>query len=353
MSTAAHSPRIAVLALGGTIAMVKGDEGGVRPGLTAEDLIGAVPGIEEIATLTAETISTIGSSDLRIENVIAVAKRIRAMTVAGEIDGAVVTQGTDTLEESAFLLDLLLDGSIPVVVTGAMRNPLSASHDGPGNLLAAVRTVADPQVCIHSKELGVLVVLLDTIHAAIDVAKADTARIDAFHSRLAGPVGVLVEDRVRLIGMPNRRHKTVLNAALLRETSTDDGWWDDAVSVGLITFGMGESGGLISALEADPEAFGYRGLVLAGMGGGHMPSWLCDRVEALTKRMPVVMAGRIQQGYLLRNTYERAGSEIDLARRGVVSAGRLPPLKARLLLTVMLMAALSEGGMTEVWDALN
>jgi hypothetical protein len=207
-------PRIAVLALGGTIAMVKGDQGGVRPGLTADDLIAAVPGLGEIATLRAETISTIGSSDLRIESVIAVAKRIRALTAAGEIDGAVVTQGTDTLEESVFLQDLLLDSAVPVVVAGAMRNPLSVSHDGPGNLLAAVRTAADAEVRARSRELGVLVVLLDTIHAAIDVAKTDTARIDAFHSRLAGPVGVLVEDRVRMIGTPNLAHKSAFHSAV-------------------------------------------------------------------------------------------------------------------------------------------
>jgi L-asparaginase len=343
-------PRIAVLALGGTIAMVKGDQGGVRPGLSADDLIAAVPGLDEIATLRAETISTIGSSDLRIENVVAVAKRIRALTEAGEIDGAVVTQGTDTLEESAFLLDLLLDGAIPVVVSGAMRNPLSVSHDGPGNLLAAVRTAADAQVRTRSRELGVLVVLLDTIHAAIDVAKADTARIDAFHSRLAGPVGALVEDRVRMIGTPNLAHKAAFHKAI--QNAPDD-WMDTQAPVALLTMGIGESGGLLSAMAADPETFGYRGLVIGAMGGGHVPSWTCTAVETLAGRMPVVTAGRIQQGYLLLKTYERDGSEIDLADRGVLSGGRLPPLKARVLLSLMLMAELDASAMASVWETLN
>ena len=348
--TSSTLPRIAVLALGGTIAMVEGDQGGVRPGLSADDLVAAVPRLNEIATLRAETISTIGSSDLRIETVIAVAKRIRALTESGEIDGAVVTQGTDTLEESAFLLDLLLDSAIPVVVSGAMRNPLSVSHDGPGNLLAAVRTVADADVRARSRDLGVLVVLLDTIHAAIDVAKADTARIDAFHSRLAGPVGVLVEDRVRMIGTPNLTHKRAFQTAV---ASAPRDWLDARVAVALLTLGIGESGGLISALAADPETFGYSGLVIGAMGGGHVPSWLVEPVEALAARMPVVMAGRIQQGYLLQKTYERAGSELDLASRGVRSAGRLPPLKARALLTLLLMAELDAGAMAEVWETLN
>lgn len=342
-------PRIAVLALGGTIAMVKG-ETGVRPGLSAEDLIDAAPGLDTIAMLRAETVKTIGSSDLTVPDVVSVAGRIRALSEAGEIDGAVVTQGTDTLEESAFLLDLLVDNAVPVVVTGAMRNPLAASHDGPGNLLAAVRTAADPEVRGRSRELGVLVVLLDSIHSALDAAKADTARIDAFQSRLAGPVGVLVEDRVRLIGSPTRAHKRAFERAV---ASAPADWREARASVGLLGFGLGESGGVLAAIEADPQALGYDGLVLAAMGGGHVPSWLCDMVGALAGRMPVVMAGRIQQGYLLEKTYEHTGSEIDLMKRGVISAGRLPPLKVRLLLTAMLMAGLDRPHQAPVWAALG
>ncbi len=349
-------PRIAVLALGGTIAMVKGDEGGVKPGLTAADLVAAVPGLDRIATVTAETVKTVGSSDLRVDDVLAVAKRIEELVAADAIDGAIVTQGTDTMEESAFLLDLVLDGRVPVVVTGAMRNPLSVSHDGPGNLLAAVMTATDAQVQRRSAELGVLVVLLDTIHAAIDVAKASPHRIDAFHSLVAGPVGVLVEDRVRLIGTPNRDHKRAFDAATGHRVPSawSDGTLDDPDNVALLTLGLGESGGLLAGLADDPAHLGYAGVVLGGMGGGHSPAWVVEDIERLAKRMPVVMAARIQSGYLLKSTYERLGSEIDLAQRGVISAGRLSPLKARLLLTLLLRAGVaSDVATTAVWDALN
>ena len=349
-------PRIAVLALGGTIAMVKGDGGGVKPGLTAADLVAAVPGLDRIATVTAETVKTVGSSDLRVDDVLAVAKRIEELVAADAIDGAIVTQGTDTMEESAFLLDLVLDGRVPVVVTGAMRNPLSVSHDGPGNLLAAAMTVADPQVRRRSAELGVLVVLLDTIHAAIDVAKASPHRIDAFHSMVAGPVGVLVEDRVRLIGTPNRDHKRAFDAVTghRKPAAWSDGTLDEPDAVALLTLGLGESGGLLAGLADDPAHLGYAGVVLGGMGGGHSPAWVVEDIERLAKRMPVLMAARIQSGYLLKSTYERLGYEIDLAQRGVISAGRLSPLKARLLLTLLLRAGVaSDAAAAAVWDSLN
>lgn len=351
-----EKPRIAVLATGGTIAMVKGDEGGVKPGLTAEDLVAAVPDLDRYATITAETVKTVGSSDLTVDDVLAVAVRIEDLLAEGAVDGVVVTQGTDTLEESAFLLDLVLDGRVPVVVTGAMRNPLSVSHDGPGNLLAAVMTVADPEIRRRSAELGVLVVLLDTIHAAIDVAKASPHRIDAFHSLVAGPVGVLVEDRVRLLGMPNRAYKRAFDAATGHRPAAawTVGDAKGGSAVALITLGLGEPGGLLVALAEDPWHYGYEGVVLGAMGGGHAPGWLVEPIERLAKRMPVVMAARIQSGYLLKSTYEREGSEIDLVRRGVISAGRLPPLKARLLLTLLLRAGSASGpAASAVWDTLN
>jgi len=342
-------PKVAVFALGGTISMVKG-EAGVRPGLAAEQLVAAAPGIDALAEISARTVSTIGSSDLTVPAVLDVARAIEA-AVADGAEGAIVTQGTDTMEESSFLLDLALRVDVPVVVTGAMRNPLSISHDGPGNVYAAMQVVTDPAVRAQARDLGVMVVMLDSIHAAVDVAKANSHRIDAFASPEAGPLGILIEDRARLTGRPARGHKTALDAALAdtRLTAIDP----PLPSVALQTLAMGESGGMLAALAADPDGFGYRGLVLGAMGGGHIPSWLGAHVDALIPRLPVVMAGRMQTGYLLAKTYEREGSEMDLLRRGVRSAGRLPPLKARLLLTAMLMGELDTAAMDAIWATLN
>ncbi|MCR9071918.1 MAG: asparaginase [Alphaproteobacteria bacterium] len=343
-------PRIAVFALGGTISMVKG-EAGVRPGLTAEQLVAAAPGIDALAEIEARTISTIGSSDLSVGAVLDVARAVEA-AVADGVDGAIVTQGTDTMEESAFLLDLALRVDVPVAVTGAMRNPLSISHDGPGNVYAAMQVVTDKAVRDQARDLGVMVVMLDSIHAAVDVAKANTSRIDAFASPEAGPIGVVIEDRVRLTGRPVRAHKTALDAELADGTALT-GVAPPLPSVAMLTMAMGESGALLAALADDPETLGYQGIVLGAMGGGHTPSWLTPHLDVLTPRLPVVMAGRIQAGYLLAKTYEREGSEMDLLRRGVRSAGRLPPLKARLLLNAMLMGGLDTAAMDRVWAAVN
>ena len=115
-----------------------------------------------------------------------------------------MTQGTDTLEETGFLLDLLLDLDIPVIVTAAMRNPALTSPDGPGNLLAAVRVACDPWVRAHAKALGVLAVMLDEVYAAADVLKVHPTRLNAFASTQTGPLAALVEDRVVPLALPVR-----------------------------------------------------------------------------------------------------------------------------------------------------
>src|SRR5215210_3397645 len=135
--------------------------------------------------------------------------RIQVLALAGTIaaaaaDGVIVTQGTDTLEETAFLLDLLVERDIPVIVTAAMRNPALTSADGPGNLLAAVRVACDPWIRAHAKVLGVMAVMLDEVYAAADVTKAHPTRLNAFAAPQPGPLAALVEDRVVPLGLPVR-----------------------------------------------------------------------------------------------------------------------------------------------------
>jgi len=345
-----HKPRIAVLALGGTIAMGKGKTA-VRPGLSAERVIAAVPDLAELADLSAETLSKLGSFDLTVDSLLEVATRIQGLADRQEADGVVITQGTDTIEETAFLLDAVLDVAVPVVVIGAMRNPLMTSPDGPGNLLAAVRTIATPEIRERADDLGVLVVMLDSIHTARHVAKADASRIDAFASPATGPAGVLVEDRVRLHMYPDRHWRNVLsgifsgtNLAALRSNPKQ---------VGLVMVGLDESGGLIKALSESENLLGYDGLVFAAMGGGHLPGHLTDHVSAIAIRIPVVITPRAGSGILLQKTYEMIGAEIDLANRGTINAGSLPPLKARVLLTLLLRAKATPGQIAEAFAAFG
>lgn len=332
-----NKPRIHVLALGGTIAMVSGDAG-VKPGLGADDLIAAVPGIDELAVLEAETVSKLGSFDLTVDSMLQVAERITELANSGSAEGVIVTQGTDTIEETSFLLDCVLRVDIPVVVIGAMRNPLQMSPDGSGNLLAATRVVTDDYVRDNARALGVLSVMLDQIHAAAEVGKMDSHRVDAFASPQTGALGVLVEDRVRLAMTPRRDWKTAIDATLANKSIAE--LRANPKSVALAFLAMNETGGMLDAVSRDPNALGYDGMVLGTLGGGHAPAVLTDTISALTARMPVAMAPRMGSGLLLHKTYEIVGAEMDMAQRGVISAGRLHPFKTRMLMTLMLMAGL-------------
>ncbi|MCG8504275.1 MAG: asparaginase, partial [Sphingomonadales bacterium] len=188
-------PRVHVISLGGTIAMAGDGAAGVVPKLDAADLVAAVPEVEAVAAVTAESFRQVASANLGFADIIALAGRIGDMAGQG-IDGFVVTQGTDTLEDSAFLLACLTDGSVPVAVTGAMRNPTQVGGDGPANLLAAVCVAASGETAEH----GVVVVMNDEIHTARHVTKAHRFNVAAFASPDTGPIGWVAEGRVRYHG---------------------------------------------------------------------------------------------------------------------------------------------------------
>src|SRR5215831_12558598 len=245
-------PRIHVVALGGTIATRPDASGVMQMGLGAEDLIAAVPRLAEAADVHAETVSRVGSHSLSFDQIHALAAKIKSIAA----DGVVVTQGTDTLEETGFLLDLLLDLDIPVIVTAAMRNPALTSPDGPGNLLAAVRVASDAWVRQHAKALGVLVVMLDEVYAAADVLKVHGTRLNAFVSPQTGPIAALVEDRIVPLSLPARGAMAAAHARL----GTADG---KAAPVALFWMSLDESAGLIDMMLAASDRAGYRGAVIA------------------------------------------------------------------------------------------
>ena len=246
-------------------------------------------------------------------------------------DGVVVTHGTDTMEESAFVLDRILTVDAPVVLTGAMRNPTLAGPDGPANLLNSVRlAVHEP-----ARGLGVMVVMNDEIHAARYVQKGVTSNPAAFRSMPAGPLGWFAEGAVRLAGRVGAR-RTI---PVARDA--------EVVPVALLTVTLGDDGRLIErALDA-----GYRGIVMECTGGGHAAGWVADKLAQAAERVPVVMASRTGAGEMLRQTYDFKGSEIDLLARGLISAGWLDGLKARLLLTLLLMGGADDAAIREAFGA--
>ncbi|MBY0331405.1 MAG: asparaginase domain-containing protein [Acetobacteraceae bacterium] len=181
-------PRILVLSLGGTITMVPSAPGGIVPTLGAADVVASVPALPDVAEIEAHSPLRLPSPSLDAAMLVQVAARIEAGFATG-CDGAVVIQGTDTFEESAFLLDLLVAGEGPVVVTGAMRGADAPGADRPANLFAAVRVAAGAA----ARGRGTLAVLNDDIHAARFVQKSHTALPSAFASPLVGPVGAVIE----------------------------------------------------------------------------------------------------------------------------------------------------------------
>ena len=303
-------PRLLVLSLGGTITMVPSEGEGIVPKLGAAELVASVPALGEVAEIEARSPLRLPSPSLTPAHLVGVAREIDAAFAAG-VDGAVVVQGTDTIEESAFLLDLLVAGDKPVVVTGAMRGADAPGADGPANLLAAARTAASPRA--HG--LGTLVVLNYDIHAARFVQKAHTALPSAFVSPLTGPLGVVAEGEPRVYVRPARR--PVLAAA-------------EPAAVALVTVAMGDDGRMLAPL-ADA---GYAGVVIEGMGAGHVPAEMAPAVGELARRLPVVLASRALTGPVFERTYGYLGGEIDLLDRGLIPAGYLSALKARLLLAL-------------------
>ena len=192
-------PRLLVLSLGGTITMVPDSAGGIAPKLGAAELVASVPALAEVAEIEAHSPFRLPSPSLTPANLVEVARRIEEGFASG-FDGAVVIQGTDTIEESAFILDLLVGGDKPVVVTGAMRGADAPGADGPANLLAAAIVAASPE----ARGLGTLAVLNYDIHAARFVQKSHTALPSAFSSPLVGPLGVVAEGRPRFFARVSR-----------------------------------------------------------------------------------------------------------------------------------------------------
>ena len=312
---------VVLYTLGGTISMAgtlgDGSGGGVVARLGGADLAAEVPGLAETGVvLKVEDVDRIPSADLSFAQLLDLV-RAASEAVRDGARGVVVTQGTDTLEESAYLADLVWPHEEPLIFTGAMRNPTLAGPDGAANLLASVLAAADPAV----RGLGVLVAFNDELHAARRVRKTHATSTATFTSPDAGPIGHLEEERVRILSVPPRR------SPLPIPTAEDLA----AARVALHTAVLDEQGD-----ELDGIRERYQGLVVAGLGVGHVTGRLVPALADLAARMPVVLTSRTGAGPVLRHTYGAAGSEIDLQNRGLINGGLLHPYKARVLLRLLL-----------------
>ncbi|MFI7220504.1 asparaginase domain-containing protein [Micromonospora maritima] len=319
---------VALFTLGGTIAMAGAGAGGVVARLTGADLTAAVPGLADVP-LDVRDVETVPSAALAYRQILDLVDAA-AGAVAGGATGVVVTQGTDTLEETAWLADLVWPHAAPLVFTGAMRNPTLAGPDGPANLLAAVRVAAAPA----ARDLGVLVAFADEVHAARFVRKTHSTSTGTFVSPNAGPLGHVVEGRVRVLTRPPR-HAPLPAVDRQRLAAT---------RVALHTVTLDDDVALLDAVAA-----GRDGLVVAGFGVGHVPPAFAPALGALAGRIPVVLTSRTGAGSVLRDTYGAVGSERDLRRRGLVDGGLLDPYKAKVLLRLLLAAGADRPAVAEAF----
>ena len=308
-------PRVLVLATGGTIAgqATSTSAIGYAAGkVTGADLVAAVPGIDKLATISAEKISSIGSQDMNDRVWFDLARRISEIFAKNEADGVVITHGTDTMEETAFFLSNVISTDKPVVLVGSMRPSTAISADGPANLYEAVEVATSPK----SRGRGVLVVLNDTIHDARLVQKTNTTTVQTFVSPNGGPVGYVDPATVRFVtpAAPPRRTFALPASAPLPRVD--------------IVYAHAN---MDAAQIEDAGKGGAKGIVLAGVGDGNGSQAAIDALSKAAKQGVVAVRGsRVGSGYVNRNV------EVDDDKLGLVAFLDLNPQKARILVQLLI-----------------
>lgn len=326
-------PRIRLLATGGTIAGAQTSETarGYKAGaFSMNALIAAVPQIAGLASLEIEQVAAIGSQDMDEPTWRMLAARTQAALDSPKIAGVVITHGTDTMEETAFFLNLVVHSKKPVVLVGAMRPATAMSADGPMNLYNAVAVAAHPE----GGARGVLVVANDEIHFAREVAKTNTTQVGTFRASHRGLAGLVNAGRLHWYAPPVRRH-TAHSEFSLAEAKVLP-----RVDIVYAYAGMGRE-----LIDAAVEA-GARGLVIAGVGDGNMNAIaLCAAAEAAKAGVAIVRSSRTGGGVVERNI------EVADDQLGFIAADELNPQKARVLLMLGLTRTRQPGALQEIFLA--
>ncbi|WP_290372342.1 asparaginase [uncultured Parasutterella sp.] len=327
-------PRIAILATGGTIAGKASSASqtvGYKPGsASVQDILDSVPGLSDVAEITAVQVANIGSEDMTDHIWTKLVRETEEQLADPEIDGVVITHGTDTLEETAFLLNLILKSDKPIVIVGSMRPATSISADGPMNLLNAVRTACSEK----SVGKGVLVVLNDEIHGARDVTKTNTTNCSTFASPRLGALGFVTGGIVDFYKASVKPHttQTQFTSALLNGS--------DLPLTDIIYAHANVDSRLIEASAAT----GAKGIVYAGMGNGSVHiNALKGLREAIEKGVIVIRSSRAGSGAVV-------DSAPEWSEAGMINGGTLNPQKARILLQLCLASGL---GREEIIEAFN
>ena len=311
-----NARKVLVLAAGGTISM-KGDLEGAVPALDGEGLVEAVGGLAAFGGVEGRTVVNKPSAHLTLDDQLNVCRQARDAARRGT--GVVVTHGTDTLEETAMLCDILHDAEAPIVFTGAIRTASSPGADGPANLLDAVSVAASAEAA----GMGVLVCFGGEVHHARCVRKTDTVSLVAFSSPQTG-----------LLGRVTEAHP-IIWSRIPRNPPLDPPNLDRSVLI--VPTGSGDDGTLArAALATKPD-----GVVIGTLGAGHLSPPVLELWAEAAEDIPIVAYCRPERGVILSSTYGYAGSERDLRGSGLIPAGFLSPQAARMKLLAALASGLS------------
>lgn len=318
-----NAPKILIVTTGGSIAQTSPTD----PTLSGDNLVQAVPELRDIASISVEQVAQVLSSDISVEDWLKLACRINSALSEDDIQGVVVTHGTDTLEETAYFLNLVVESEKPVVVVGAMRRPYSLGADGSANLSNAVAIACNP----NARGKGVLVTLNSEIHSARDVTKT-TSNLDAFKAPGLGPLGYVKFANPLFFRMPTRIHTS---ASKLHLSSS---------SLPRVAILYSYAGVTPDLLEAAAVS-GYEGVVWAGTGNGNLPKPLRAAAgEAVRRGVVFVRASRVNFVVVERN------DEVDDDTLGFVTADSLNPQKARILLMLALTKTTDPAKIQEFFD---
>jgi L-asparaginase len=323
---------VVVLATGGTIAGKAGSD--VQAGYTSgqvgvKELLDAVPQAKKLAHLRGEQISNIGSQDMNDSVWIALADRINTLLAQDDVDGIVITHGTDTIEETAYFLNLVTKSKKPVVLTAAMRPATALSADGPLNFFNAVAVAANKDA--HGR--GVLVVVNDWIHGAASLTKTSTTAVQTFMSPMSGLIGTVAYGEIEWLREPIGKN-TVNSEFSVNKTTV-------LPRVDIIMAYENMDGALINSAAIA----GAKGIVIAGVGNGNMTKAALDAAAAQAKKgIVVVRSSRVTTGQVGRDV------EVDDDKYGFVASLALNPQKARVLLRLALMKTNSPMSIQHMFD---
>ncbi len=315
-------PHVQLIFTGGTISMeVDQVVGAAVPVRSGEQILASAPGLDRFASFGINNFAKLPGPHMTPPLMRELAAMVGELLEDDATSGAVITHGTDTLEETAYFLDLVHSSPKPVAFVGAMRNASELGWDGPPNLIAAVRAVTDPA----TRDLGVLIVMNDVILAASEATKTHTESVDTFQSPDFGPIGIVDKDCVMVTRRPTARMQIATSGTL--------------PDVALVKMAAGMDGRMIRAAAST----GAAGLVIEALGRGNVPPEAIPAIrEVITAGLPVVIASRCLRGRVL-DTYGYPGGGYALRELGCLFAGSLPGQKARIRLMLALSAAGRQG----------